>query len=210
MVTMKSILQQAPMIPVITLTDIRHAVPLAQALLAGGITVLEITLRTPIALEAIRSIKQAIPTCILGAGTIVHSQQFTEAKSAGASFAVSPGIHEKLIEAARAVNLPYLPGVLTPSEALLAIQHELSELKFFPATLLGGIPMLHQLSLLYPNLRFCTTGGIDSKNFMDYLALPNVLSIGGSWLTPSTLIQKGQWDKITRITKKTLAQLRRQ
>ena len=203
--TLQTILQQAPIIPVIIIHDPQKALPLAEALAAGGITTLEITLRTPAAVNVIERLHKEIPTCLIGAGTITKASQFSSIKKAGAQFAVSPGIHPMLIEAAKKAEIPYLPAVATASDILIAIQHGLSYLKFFPADLNGGIKALKQFASIFPDLKFCPTGGINADNLSEYLALPNVISIGGSWLAPQTLIEKNDWKSITQLAKDALA-----
>jgi 2-dehydro-3-deoxyphosphogluconate aldolase/(4S)-4-hydroxy-2-oxoglutarate aldolase len=197
--SIENVLKNAPILPVIILHDIKHALPLANALAEGGITTFEITLRTPVGLQAIQLLAEKMPQCTIGAGTITTTKQLTLVKDAGATFAVSPGITDRLVEAAKKINLPYLPAVGTPSEILLAIQHELSFLKFYPANLFGGIAALKSFAILFPEIKFCPTGGIDNNNLTDYLDLPNVISVGGSWLAPKNLLENNDWREITRL-----------
>ena len=196
----KEILENSAIIPVIVIHDLDHAVPLAEALLAGGIDTLEITLRTPAALDAIERIKKKVPECHLGAGTVAVASQFSAIQSAGATFAISPGITADLIQAANYLGMPYLPAVATPSDILLAKQFNLTHLKFFPANI-GGIKALKNFGAVFPDLKFCPTGGITPETMNDYLSLPNVTCIGGSWLAPQDLMASGDWKKITAIAK---------
>ena len=167
-----NILKKNPILPVIILDKYEHALPLANALMEGGITTFEITLRTPVALEAIELLKSKMPECSVGAGTIVKPAQFFEIKQAGADFAISPGISSELIKMAEKENIPYLPAIAMPSEILLAIQHKLSFLKFFPAGLNGGVTALRNFMSVFPAIRFCPTGGgIDQENMMNYFSL---------------------------------------
>ena len=202
----KEILQNSTIIPVITINEIKHAVPLAKALLAGGINTVEITLRTPIALDAIQLIKKEVPQCYLGAGTVATASHFSDIKTAGATFAISPGITADLIQTANKIGIPYLPAVSTPSDILLAKQFNLTHLKFFPANI-GGIKALKNFNAVFPDLKFCPTGGITVDTMNDYLSLPNVICIGGSWLTPQNLMEKGQWDEITRLAKEATSRI---
>lgn len=201
LVAMKNLLKKTPVIPVITINHIDHVLPLAKALVSGGISLLEITLRTPIALEAIKLLKKKLPECTVGAGTITTTEQLLEVQSAGASFAVSPALSVDLIYAAKTINMPYLPGVCTPSEVLLAKQHGLGLLKFYPANVAGGVRMLRHFYSIFPTIKFCPTGGINQDNFNDYLTLPNVISVGGSWLASQDLIEKNKWDIINDSAK---------
>ena len=199
--TIKSLLEKAPIIPVITIDRLKQAVPLAKALHEGGLRVFEITLRTDVALDAIAAIVKALPDCQVGAGTVLHVEQFSEIKDAGAHFAVCPGITFSLVDAANDLNIPFLPGVATPSEVIAAKELGCDTLKFFPAHLFGGIKTLKAYSSLFQGIQFCPTGGITAENAKDYLALPNVISVGGSWLTPNDLVEKEDWNAITNIAK---------
>lgn len=202
--SIEHVLKNAVIIPVIMLHDIKHALPLAQALADGGITTLEITLRTPIGLQTIQLLAEKMPQCTIGAGTVTNAKQLASVKDAGAAFAVSPGINNELITAAKKINLPYLPAVATPSDILVGIQHQLNFLKFYPAGLFGGINALKSFAVLFPEIKFCPTGGIDINNLMDYLTLANVISAGGSWLAPQNLLETADWPAITRLAKQTL------
>lgn len=189
-----------PVIPVIVIDRLEDAVPLAEALVAGGVRVLEVTLRTPVALEAIRAMC-AVPGAIVGAGTIRSAADARAAKAAGAVFGVSPGYTAEVGAACREVGLPLLPGVATASEVMAAQADGLNFLKFFPATAAGGIPMLKALSGPFPDVVFCPTGGITPATAPDFLSLPNVKVCGGSWLTPADAVKAGDWARITQLAK---------
>jgi 2-dehydro-3-deoxyphosphogluconate aldolase/(4S)-4-hydroxy-2-oxoglutarate aldolase len=203
-----NLMQQGPIIAVIIIEQLGQAVPLAQALVAGGVRVLEVTLRTPVALEGIYRIGQEVPEAIVGAGTVVQAQQMQAAAQAGAKFVVSPGFTSALSRAAQDQQLAWLPGVATPSEMMLAMEHGHEALKFFPAEENGGLAALKALHGPFPNLRFCPTGGIREHNAREYLALPNVVCVGSSCLSSSASIQASDWAGITRNAQKILAQLR--
>ncbi len=206
--TITSLLQKAPIIPVITIDKLEHAVPLAKALLEGGLNVLEVTLRTNVAIDAIAAITKAMPDCQVGAGTVLKAEQFSDIGKAGASFAVCPGITFSLVEAANKQNMPFLPGVTTPSEVIAAQELGCDVLKFFPANLFGGVNTLKAYVPLFQGIQFCPTGGVNPDNAKEYLALPNVISVGGSWLAPKDLIEKENWNAITKIAKKTLKRIK--
>lgn len=195
MLTLIDILGQNRIIPIIVIDKVEHAIPLAEILLKSGFKVLEITLRTACALAAIEKINIEFPEAIVGAGTIVDTKQFSQIKSAGAKFAVSPGLNKTLVLEAEKHNLPYLPGIATASEALLAHQLKLNYLKFFPAESMGGIKTLRAIAEILP-LHFCPTGGIHANNFLNYLSLPYVTCVGGTWIAPRKLIAKGLFDEI--------------
>ncbi|NDY92419.1 bifunctional 4-hydroxy-2-oxoglutarate aldolase/2-dehydro-3-deoxy-phosphogluconate aldolase [Ideonella livida] len=187
-----------PVIPVIVIDRLEDAVPLAQALVAGGVKVLEVTLRTPVALKAIEAMS-AVEGAIVGAGTIRSAADARAAKAAGAVFGVSPGYTAEVGAACREVGLPLLPGVATASEVMAAQADGLNFLKFFPATAAGGIPMLKALAGPFPDVVFCPTGGISLATAPDFLALPNVKVCGGSWLTPADAVKSGDWARITQL-----------
>ncbi|MBQ0937613.1 bifunctional 4-hydroxy-2-oxoglutarate aldolase/2-dehydro-3-deoxy-phosphogluconate aldolase [Ideonella paludis] len=193
-----------PVIPVIVIDRLEDAVPLAQALVAGGVKVLEVTLRTPVALDAIRAMAQ-VPGAIVGAGTIRSAADARAAKAAGAVFGVSPGYTAEVGAACREVGLPLLPGVATASEVMAAQADGLNFLKFFPATAAGGIPMLKALAGPFPDVVFCPTGGISLQTAPDFLGLPNVKVCGGSWLTPADAVNAGDWARITRLAQEAQA-----
>jgi 2-dehydro-3-deoxyphosphogluconate aldolase/(4S)-4-hydroxy-2-oxoglutarate aldolase len=188
-----------PVIPVIVIDDVEQAVPLARALVAGGVRVLEVTLRTRVALDAIRAIAAEVPDAVVGVGTISRAEHFEQAIEAGARFGVSPGLSRELIEAAHASRLPLLPGVMTPSDVISARNAGFSELKLFPAQQAGGIGMLKALSGPFPDVTFCPTGGVTLATAPSFLALPNVGCVGGSWLTPPAMVKAGDWEGITAL-----------
>jgi len=193
------LMRVGPVIPVIVIEDLAKAVPLARALVAGGVRVLEVTLRTPVALEAIRAIAKAVDGAIVGVGTITRPEDFELAIAAGAQFGVSPGLTPTLAEAARACGLPMLPGVMTPSDAIAARAAGFTELKLFPAQQAGGIGMLKAMGGPFPDVTFCPTGGVTAASAPEFLALANVGCVGGSWLTPKDAVAAGDWEKITAL-----------
>lgn len=195
------IMATAPVIPVLTIEREEDAVPLAEALVAGGLPVLEVTLRTDTALAAAKAIAEAVPDAVVGLGTVLTPKDVENARIIGARFAVSPGLTESLARAAGEAGLPFLPGVVTASEAMGALELGLTHLKFFPAEPAGGIAALKALGAPLQDLRFCPTGGITAKSAPDYLALPNVLCVGGSWLATEAEIADGAWKKITTKAK---------
>lgn len=201
------IMRASPVIPVIAIDDIRHAVPMAQALVDGGIRVLEVTLRTRHGLAAIRAIAEQVPDAILGVGTLTRAEDFAAARDAGAVFGVSPGLTADLIQASRASGLPLLPGVMTPSEVMSAREAGFFQLKLFPAVPAGGVGMLNAIAGPLPDVLFCPTGGISQETAPQFLACKNVACVGGSWLTPKELLTAGDWDGI-RILAKAAAGLR--
>jgi 2-dehydro-3-deoxyphosphogluconate aldolase / (4S)-4-hydroxy-2-oxoglutarate aldolase len=194
-----------PVIPVIVLEDAGEAVPLARALVSGGVRVLEVTLRTPAGLPSIRAIARDVPEAIVGVGTLTQADEFAAAREAGARFAVSPGFSQILVDAARTSGLPWLPGVMTPSDVLAARAAGLRQLKLFPAQPAGGIAMLKALHGPFPEVVFCPTGGITPDTAPAFLALPNVACVGGSWLTPAAALAASDWDTITRLARQASA-----
>ncbi|AXT48936.1 MULTISPECIES: bifunctional 4-hydroxy-2-oxoglutarate aldolase/2-dehydro-3-deoxy-phosphogluconate aldolase [Chromobacterium] len=194
-----TLLRQGPVVPVIIVNDAAVAVELAQALVAGGVRVLEVTLRTKAALAAMRRMRDEVPGAIVGAGTLRTRAHVEAAIDAGAQFGVSPGFTPELGAAARAANLTLIPGVATPSEAMRAQDEGFTIQKLFPAEAVGGVKLLKSLASPFSDLRFCPTGGIDIKKAPEYLALPNVLAVGGSWLTPDDAIANRDWDRITQL-----------
>lgn len=194
-----AILTRSPVIPVLVIDDIAHAVPLARALVAGGIPVLEITLRSAAALEAIKRIAAEVPEAIVGAGTVLNPAQFAAAQLAGARFVISPGATEALYFTAKDTGLPYLPAVATASEVMRAIEQGFFRAKFFPAESSGGIAALKGFGGPFPEMKFCPTGGITEANLRSYTALPNVFAAGGSWLAPKDQLQKADWAGITAL-----------
>lgn len=195
------IMEGQPVIPVLKIDRAEDAAPLARALARGGLPAIEITLRTPAALEAIRRASAEVPEALVGAGTILDPAQFAEAASAGAKFIVSPGLTPQLVDAAARSDVPLLPGAITPGEIMAARQAGYSLLKFFPAEQAGGIDFLKALSSPLAGIRFCPTGGVSAKNAPDYLALPNVVCVGGSWVAPDALVRDGKWDEIEALAR---------
>ncbi len=196
-----AILTAAPVVPVLTIEDRAIAVPLARALVAGGLTALEITLRTAAALDSIRAIIGEVAGANVGAGTVVDAGQYATVAKAGAKFVVSPGATPALLAAAADSAVPYLPGVATAGEAMTLFDAGYRTLKFFPAEQAGGIPYLKALSAPLPAIRFCPTGGVSAANAPAYLALPNVICVGGSWVAPAAAIAAGDWATVTRLAK---------
>lgn len=203
--SMLDIMRLGPVIPVLVIEDLAQAVPLARALVTGGVRVLEVTLRTPVALEAIRTIARKVPEAIIGVGTLTRPQDFKDALDAGAQFGVSPGLTPALIEAARQTGLPLLPGVMTPSDVIAARLAGFQQLKLFPAQQAGGVAMLNALGGPFPEVAFCPTGGVSAENAPDFLALPNVACVGGSWLAPKAAVVAGDWDPITVLAQQASA-----
>lgn len=193
------IMRTSPVIPVIVIDDLSTAVPLAEALVEGGLRVLEITLRTNSAFEAIERVAKAVPDAIVGVGTITEADEVQRSMNAGAKFAVSPGYTHALGTACKAADLPFLPGIATPADILRAQEDGYQALKFFPAEQAGGVAMLKALSGPFINAVFCPTGGVGPDNVKDYLALDNVLCVGGSWVAPGSLVKQGDWAGITAL-----------
>ncbi len=194
--SISEIMSLGPVIPVMVIEKVEDAVPMAQALVAGGLKVLEVTLRTPCALTAVEQIKQAVPEAIVGVGTVITSADLENAISSGADFLVSPGSTPALIESANSQVIPMLPGVATPSEAMALLEKGFTHLKFFPAEAAGGIAMLNSIRGPLPQIKFCPTGGISEKLAAHYLALDNVVCVGGSWLVTKTTIEARNWAEI--------------
>lgn len=194
-----------PVIPVLVIDRAEDAVALATALLSGGLPVLEVTLRTPAALTAVAQISAAVPTAIVGVGSVIEPPQFAAAAAAGARFAVSPGATPELLAAAEASGLPWLPGAQTVSEVLALCSRGYRLLKFFPAQPSGGVAFLRSIAGPVPDVRFCPTGGISAATAVDYLALGNVACVGGSWLTPPELLAERRWDDIAALARKARA-----
>ena len=197
--TALQVMQDAPVIPVIVLTDARQAVLLARALVAGGIRMLEVTLRTPEALACIEAIARAVPQAVVGAGTVRSALDVHACARAGARFLVSPGYTHAVGQASRDTGLPLLPGVATGSEIMMAQEDGLTELKFFPAMQAGGAAMLKAWGGPFGGVRFCPTGGVTVANAAEFLALPNVECVGGSWLTPADVLARGNWAQVTAL-----------
>ena len=194
-------------IPVITIERVADAVPLARALVAGGVSALEVTLRTPVAIEAARAIVAEVPDAIVGLGTVTRPADFDLAERIGARFVISPGATPQLLAAAAQQGLPYLPGIATGSELMTALEAGFRTVKFFPAVPAGGIAAIRALAGPFPDARFCPTGGISEANAAEWLAVPGIVAVGGSWLAPADLIKAGDWAGITAIAKRTLARL---
>jgi 2-dehydro-3-deoxyphosphogluconate aldolase/(4S)-4-hydroxy-2-oxoglutarate aldolase len=192
-------------VPVIVLTDAKQAVPLAHALLEGGIDVMEITLRSDVALDAIEAVAKAVPQMHLGAGTVTRASDVPRVIDAGARFALSPGCTDALVDAMRATGLPFIPGVMTPGEVMRAREQGFTLMKLFPAQQAGGIGMLKALGAPIPDVSFCPTGGVSPQNLRDFLALPNVAMAGGSWLTPADALRDGDWARITLLAREATA-----
>ncbi len=198
---LQSILALAPVVPVVIIDDVAHAVPMARALVAGGIPAIEVTLRTAAALDAIRAIAADVAGACVGAGTVLTPAQLDAAANAGARFAVSPGASPRLLDAADQSELPLLPGAASASEAMTLLERGYRLQKFFPAAAAGGPDLLRALSSPLPAIRFCPTGGITMHNAGEYLSLANVVCVGGSWLTPRDLLQAGDWNAIETLAR---------
>ena len=196
-----SLLNGQPVIPVLKIASVADAVPLARALSRGGLPAIEITLRTADALEAIRRVAAEVDDAVVGAGTILDAKQFDEAARAGSKFIVSPGITSQLLDAAKDSPVPLLPGAITPGEIMAAREAGLRFLKFFPAEQSGGIASLKAFASPLADVKFCPTGGVTAKNAADYLSLPNVICVGGSWVAPDDLIKAGKWDGIEALAR---------
>ena len=199
--TLLEIMQASPVIPVIAIDNPDHAVPLAEALVAGGIRVLEVTLRTPHGLSAIRAIAERVPQAIVGVGTLTQGDEFSAARDAGAVFGVSPGLTAVLIDAAGKSGLPLLPGVMTPSEVMAAREAGFRQLKLFPAVPAGGVGMLNAIAGPLPDVVFCPTGGVSQETAPAFLACRNVACVGGSWLTPKDAMAAGDWKQLTALAR---------
>ena len=199
--TALQVMRDAPVIPVIVLHEVQHAVPMARALVAGGIRMLEVTLRTPQALACMEAIAREVPEAVVGAGTVRSSADVQAAANAGARFAVSPGYTSALGDACKALGLPLLPGVATGSEIMMAQADGLQALKFFPALQAGGLAMLKAWQGPFGDVQFCPTGGIQPGNAADFLALSNVACVGGSWLVPADALAQGDWGRITALAR---------
>ena len=199
--TLEEILMSGPVMPVVTLDDPAKAVPLARALVAGGLRVLEITMRTSVGIACIEAVRKTVPEAIVGVGTLTRAVDFAAANRAGAQFGVTPGLTPELVSAARGARFPLLPGVMTPSEVIAARHAGFSVLKLFPALQAGGVPMLQAMGALFPDVSFCPTGGITQITTPDYLALPNVVSVGCSWVCPAGLIDSNDWSAIQALAR---------
>ncbi|HUL12471.1 MAG TPA: bifunctional 4-hydroxy-2-oxoglutarate aldolase/2-dehydro-3-deoxy-phosphogluconate aldolase [Methylococcaceae bacterium] len=199
------IIAKTSVMPVMVVDRMEDAIPLAQALVEGGIRVLEITLRTAAGLDSVRAIRHAVPDAIVGVGTIATPGQLEASIAAGAQFGVSPGSTPKLLKAIAESQLPFLPGVATMSEVMQALEMGFNVMKLFPAVAAGGIKLLESFAGPFPQVRFCPTGGINAQNASDFFKLPNVACVGGSWLTPKNLVTAGNWTDITRLAREAAA-----
>jgi len=195
------VLNTGPVVPVIIINNLDHAVPLAKALLAGGIKVLEITLRTSVAIEAIRMICEEVPDAVIGAGTVATKDDLEAVAQAGGVFAISPGLTPTLLSVANDGPIALIPGISTASELMLGMEYGYKELKFFPAEAAGGIKMLKSIGGPFPQVTFCPTGGISPENYKNYLDLKNVVCVGGSWLAPTDSLEQGDWQTITKLAR---------
>ncbi|ELZ5941099.1 bifunctional 4-hydroxy-2-oxoglutarate aldolase/2-dehydro-3-deoxy-phosphogluconate aldolase [Providencia stuartii] len=200
----EDVLNTGPVVPVIVINQLEHAIPLAKALVKGGIKVLEVTLRTECAIDAIRLIAKEVPEAIIGTGTVINVQQLEAVTEAGAQFAISPGLTEELLCAATQGCIPLIPGISTVSELMLGMNHGLKAFKFFPAEANGGIKALQAIAGPFPQVKFCPTGGISPANYRDYLALKSVLCIGGSWLVPEDALKAGDYPRITQLAEEAI------
>lgn len=194
-----------PVVPVIVIKELADAVPLAKALLAGGIKVLEVTLRTPVALDAIKLIAEQVPEAVVGAGTVTNAEQLKAVIAAGAKFAISPGMTRELLQAGREEAIPLVPGIASISELMEGMSLGYTHFKFFPAEAAGGVKTLKSIYGPFADIRFCPTGGINEKNYREYLALPNVSCVGGSWIVPDQAVLAKDWGKITELTAQAVA-----
>jgi 2-dehydro-3-deoxyphosphogluconate aldolase / (4S)-4-hydroxy-2-oxoglutarate aldolase len=197
----REVMRDAPVIPVIVLNEVSQAVPLARALVAGGIRMLEVTLRTPVAIQCIEAIAREVPDAVAGAGTVRNAADAQAAVKAGARFIVSPGYTPSLGRACKELGVALLPGVSTGGEIMAAADDGYMELKFFPAVPAGGVPMLKAWNGPFAEVSFCPTGGVTATNARDFLALPNVACVGGTWIVPADAIEKGDWARVTRLAK---------
>ena len=203
--TIEEILALSPVMPVVTVADAAHAVPMARALLAGGLRTVEITLRTPMALAAVAAIAKEVPELVIGVGTVLTASDLKHAAEAGAAFAISPGSTPELMDAARHGPIPYLPAIATAGELMAGLDRGFTAFKFFPAASAGGVGALKAFAGPFPGVRFCPTGGISAATARDYLALPNVLCVGGSWIAPESAIASGDVAAIERLAREASA-----
>lgn len=199
--SIENILTSAPVVPVVVIENLEDAVPLAKALFNGGLKALEITLRTPVAAEAVKLMKEAVPEAYVGTGTVIDKATFEASVAAGADFMVSPGVNDELLELAKESDIPFLPGAATPSEVMNLASHGFKFLKFFPAEAAGGAPMLKSIGGPLPQVKFCPTGGISLETAPKYLALDNVVCVGGTWMLDKELIANKDWQAIEALAK---------
>ncbi|HAZ95397.1 MAG TPA: keto-deoxy-phosphogluconate aldolase [Porticoccaceae bacterium] len=202
---MRNLLAGNPVIPVITLDRVEDAVPLAEALVAGGLKVLEVTLRTEAAIEGIKQIIKHVPGAIVGTGTVCNEQQIKLSEDIGCQFMISPGATDKLLQAAQKSSVPFLPGISSVSELMRGLEYGHRDFKFFPAEAAGGVPVLKAMAGPFGDVKFCPTGGIGLHNVLAYLALPNVLCVGGSWIAQPKLIQEKNWAEIENLAREAVA-----
>lgn len=202
---MMDLLEKAPVVPVVVIDDAAKAVPVAEALVAGGLPVIEVTMRTAAAADAIAAICDAMPDALIGAGTVLSAEHAHAIVNAGAKFIVSPGLHDDVVSAAAELSVPVIPGVATATEAQRAWNLGLRTLKFFPAGQAGGIPMIKALAAVFRDVKFMPTGGVSAKNLADYLDVPAVLACGGSWLTPADAVAEGEFGRITELAAEAVA-----
>ena len=202
---MRNLLAGNPVIPVITLDRVEDAVPLAEALVAGGLKVLEVTLRTEAAIEGIKQIIKHVPGAIVGTGTVYNEQQIKLSEDIGCQFMISPGATDKLLQAAQKSSVPFLPGISSVSELMRGLEYGYRDFKFFPAEAAGGVPVLKAMAGPFSDVKFCPTGGIGLHNVLAYLALPNVLCVGGSWIAQPKLIQAKNWAEIEKLAREAVA-----
>jgi 2-dehydro-3-deoxyphosphogluconate aldolase / (4S)-4-hydroxy-2-oxoglutarate aldolase len=207
--SIRSILALAPVIPVLTIEQVEHAVPLARALSGGGLCVLEVTMRTAACLPAIEAMRKAVPDAIVGVGTLTRAQDFIVAGSAGAQFGVSPGLTAEIASAAQTASFPLLPGIMTPTELIAGLAYGYTTFKLFPAQQAGGIGMLKALAGPFPDVLFCPTGGITRATAPDFLALANVTCVGGSWVAPADRVRAGDWKAIEELARDAASLARR-
>ena len=201
----EEIFAAGPVVPVLVINDVEKAVPLAKALMEGGIKVLEVTLRTPAAIDVIKRIAQEVPDSLIGAGTVTNAQQLKAVTEAGAKFAISPGMTADLLKAGMEAEIPLIPGISSTSDLMKGKDAGYTHLKFFPAEASGGVKAIKAISGPFPHFTFCPTGGIGPGNYNDYLALKNVVCVGGSWLAPDDAIESGDWSRITQLAKEAVA-----
>jgi 2-dehydro-3-deoxyphosphogluconate aldolase/(4S)-4-hydroxy-2-oxoglutarate aldolase len=199
--SIRTLLALAPVIPVLTIEKVEHAAPLAQALAAGGLRVLEVTLRTPACLPAVEAMRKAVPDAVVGVGTITRAQDFAASGNAGAQFGVSPGLTQEIAAAANNATFPLLPGIMTPTELIAGLGWGVTTFKLFPAQQAGGVNMLKALAGPFPEVVFCPTGGITRATAPEFLSLPNVACIGGSWVAPADKVRAGDWRAIEELAR---------
>ncbi|MFQ3209699.1 MAG: 2-dehydro-3-deoxyphosphogluconate aldolase/(4S)-4-hydroxy-2-oxoglutarate aldolase [Colwellia sp.] len=204
----KDLFNMGPIVPVLVINNVAEALPIAEALLTAGVKVLEVTLRTPAALDVISAIARELPEAIVGSGTVTNRQQLQQSYDAGAKFAISPGLTKDLLQAGNESNIALIPGISSISELMDGADYGYDHLKFFPAEASGGVSAIKSIGGPFPDIRFCPTGGINLNNVGDYLALPNVVCCGGSWLVSSEIIENKNWSEITRLANQVLAQVK--